>query len=731
LPPMSADGQSFSSFDDSYYSSILSTIMAAPYEAQLTEDVDYVVHLSSMPLATMVDVGFVHRLLDKDHKSNNHLTHAQGGCASPRCIARGTKSGIRYPEGIREHCTCLKIAPEATHVCFLEALTSVDDMVGTRNPRINLKRTMFCPNQQSIFSGSYDGPTRTACGLSSYENASTLEDLATILDLTYWSRSERLGDDFIKFAKKFPLVTIPTWRRRLKQILFTIDAVIIQLMLVCPYQLSYTDIAEATRRMFQTLRKEYSVDPVYRDGVPVPNPNGTFYEDLVNFTKYCKWSIQFDDDVWTGFPAQSDCFKKTVMYFLNKYRTHLRGEALMGRDDPTSLRSVLKKLILSQKRGYGHLPRAVAMVKRHKFREAISRPPLVWTREKQAQVMKALLLEFTEELPAAHHIFARDDKKSKEILKEVLSHVSLELKGTASVDRKVSDGGKLEDARELLQLARTNEWFVPIRSLESGKLIGHKTCPSDVDMEEVSTFLFWLSVQLCVNYIHLAKIDKAKPQMWEYVPFIIKETGAPFMYDPFRARVLHIAEAAKERNLVKCSAVYNWAMIVGGKIIQNTMALSPSHRNGLQGSSADWSHFRRVQGTAEGSFLYDRSTGLLRPGTAVNFYSDLTESTDWLVKSLGLVILKIFEIHTRFFPWYMDLLRILYVTPITISETVVIEDEDERIVAHTEYLMTEGTPMGMQLAKSLLHGAHFACMGLVRLALRANSTSLRLTGNTK
>jgi len=727
---MEAFGSRTPSEDDYSVSELLETILASPFQAKLETTAEFVCHTSSVPLATVVDSGFVNRRMQDFLTEPVHTPYAQGGCASPRCIARG-KGGVRYSECIRPGCPCRTLAPEAQPICFLQLMTAVDAAVSQNNRGIDLGKTMFCTNHESIFSGSYSRPTREAVGLSSFENATTLEDLATILDLTYWSRTQKTGDRFYKFAKyQYPGVGVPTWKKRIKQVLFTIDSVIVQLMIICPYELSYGDLAHATRRMFIALLDEYSAPPLYVDGEPIMRPEGLFYSDLVNFTKFCKWSVQFDREMWLEFPAQTNTFKKTVGYFLQQFAATTRDAILKSQDDWTSLKQTLKKLVMSQKRGYGHLPQQIAIVKRHAFKKAISRPPVKWDRAKQAEVMKALLLEFTHELQGCHRIFGKSTEAQKrDQLREAMSHVTIELKNSASVDHKVSQGGKLEDARELITLAREGKWRIPVRDLHTGKRIPgvEILAPTDVDLEELPNFLFWTSIQIVVNWIFLMEIDKKNPGAWEYVPLNNSE-GKPMLFNPFRARVLHVAEAAKERNLVKCSATYNWALIVGGKLIQNLMAESPSHKNGLQGSSADWAHFRRVQGSAEGGFLY-HMTGSLKVDNTVNFYTDLTESTDWLVKELGLCILTTFQIHTGFYAWYMSLLKILYVEPIEILETKVIHhDGTEVTISESSYYMTEGTPMGMQLAKALLHGAHFCAMGLARMALQSKGKTLSISG---
>jgi hypothetical protein len=321
------------------------------------------------------------------------------------------------------------------------------------------------------------------------------------------------------------------------------------------------------------------------------------------------------------------------------------------------------------------------------------------------------------QIPHTRDVFSSDEPRKKSLANDIASGIAAELKPTADVDFTVKQGGKLEKARWLVNLAQDNEWRVPERSLETGRIVGWVE-PDDMITEGPANFLFWFSLQIVLN--NLANKDLSEMAEYRY-DFVLKD-GTLFRHDPFRGRILHIPEAAKMRDLIKTDLTLGLSTCVGGQLFQGVLAESPGHKVGLEQTSDAWRHSLRCSGP-DGKFLYGPDK-TLRPET-VNFFTDLTESTDWLCKVFdGIMMIGLIK-FTGFFSWYGMVLRRINAEDISIDE-IIRQNEDDSVTFYPwRGFLKDGTPMGFQLAKSMLHGSHFAAAGCARYGAERFGMSFR------
>jgi len=701
---------------------LASSIFSSGTIPDLSTETQWVIHPASMPLASIVDTEFVLRRFGSEISDKVHQPFSAGGCASPRCAARG-KSGYRSALGVPADCPCLRVCPDADPLCFIEFMVSMNRSIDGVNTShvIDPTKVAFCTRFDSAFSSKYSGPLREILGFSSFENAKTREDLLTLLDCLYWYRTnDRLVQDMNKLTLRPDWGDIHRLKRKLKQTIYTIDTLVEQLCICMPEVLSYNDLNRTIAILFKKLLVEYMSIPTYENGIPVL-PGESVYADIARFHKEVKASIQYGDGRWTNIEG-GPTFMKTLGYYLRLERERANSAKLSGKDIHASLGGTLRKMLLSQKRGMGFVPEEITARGRYDFRANISREPEVWPDAKKNEVYTCLMDEFLAEMPECHGIFEKKAERNKRIIDQICS-ISVELKATASTETEASQGGKLEDARKLINLFRDQGWTAPKRDLRTGELLGEMSPPKEGDKDaNISLFLFYLSLQVCVNA--LSRNDTNGERFKPFYRAFIQKDGTEWVYDPFRGRILYIEEPGKERRLITTTSVYQWVTSVYGKMMQTVMSESKSHKNGLIDGSPDWSHHLRVQGTREGKIFYDIS-GKLRPET-VSFYSDLVESTDWLCKTLGMMVLIAFERYTSCFKWYGNVARGLYVHPIELGEEVVERSASSISRYPLKLTMSEGTPMGMGLAKGILHGAHFATMGMARKILAKDRRKLNL-----
>lgn len=176
------------------------------------------------------------------------------------------------------------------------------------------------------------------------------------------------------------------------------------------------------------------------------------------------------------------------------------------------------------------------------------------------------------------------------------------------------------------------------------------------------------------------------------------------------ARVVHISEPGKERNLTKSHACLAWFLTPASKITQGLLAFLPEHRAGLLESNHEWRHQKRISALSdESGFVYDSATGKLQKEIR-HVFKDWTESTDFISKLVGWSHLRGLLDYVGFPHSYKQLLLKTIVEPQPVVETLsrIILEDGQEIVEPVNWkgFIREGFMMGNPMTKTILHLVH-------------------------
>jgi len=374
---------------------------------------------------------------------------------------------------------------------------------------------------------------------------------------------------------------------------------------------------------------------------------------------------------------------------------------------------------LCQTRGLGYLPEAIAECRRQAFRYTVNRE----TVQVEPEIMHLQALAVRKQLATAipPNILSTDrihslKEEEKEIFQEAFSRIAMPIKGTASLDTFVKDGGKVEDARLLLNLSKKEGWKIPVRDLATHEIREYISVHGSAEeLEDVSRPLFWISYQLFLN--HWIK----RGRWTEEDKHIFLKDGSPYEPSIMDAKIVHISEPGmKERNLTKSHATYAWFLTPGAKLAQAILAVLPSHRAGLLESGHEWRHQKRISPLSdESGFIYDSRTGKVNPEIR-HVFKDWTESTDYICKVVGYVHLRTFFDYVGFPPAYARLILLTIVEPQPVTEVVSLTNigGDESIEpVQWNGSINEGFMMGNPMTKPILHLVHESEHGVATLYL--------------
>jgi hypothetical protein len=305
------------------------------------------------------------------------------------------------------------------------------------------------------------------------------------------------------------------------------------------------------------------------------------------------------------------------------------------------------------------------------------------------------------------------------------------LKGTASVDTYVKDGGKLEDARRVLEMADLNAWEIPVRDLETLLIKEFISVERSTELgADFSRTLFWISFQLILN--HWSNQSSDSPWKKFYHGFL--DRGKPFEPNIMGATIVHISEPGKERNLTKSSAFLAWFLAPAAKVLQSTLALIPEHRAGLLESGQDWRHLKRISSESEeAGFLFDPSSGFLRE-EIVQIFKDWTESTDFISKHVGYLHTRAGMEYIGFPVGYQNLVLKTIVEPQPVTEVVhrhLFDSEEVIEPVIWTGAIREGFMMGNYLTKPILHSIHCTELEISRQFLLSEGIRLERSDHNR
>jgi hypothetical protein len=472
--------------------------------------------------------------------------------------------------------------------------------------------------------------------------------------------------------------------------------------------------------MFLALVTEYGHDPAKELVSPVYSE----LKDLFNFTKEVFYKgDNYNRTSWLCWEFKHTAIRQFFSSeFSRLHQTISRLFRLENQDYSSSIAWFFRSSTFSQTRNMGYLPTHMAEKKFADFRETISRP----LEDLSPELDQLIRMAIGHRLEEAGISFRFLDEPKTELEKEtaeaVLSHVQLDLKGTASVSHHVAEGGKLEDARKAISLIRVHSWKIPVRSLKDNSILEYVSYDTDDNEAHWNRLLFWYSYQLSLNWC--AQRGLLEEELYFSFPL---PNGDDFEIDILEASIVHIMEPGKVRDLVKSTGELTWVLTPGTKIIQAALALVPEHKAGLELASHDWAHSRRISSESEESgFLYHRLTGAIL-ADILHAFKDWKQSTDYIGKRVGLAHLTAFAEYIGFPQAYLELIKILIREPQPVKEVVterhVISGAAGSDIITSEKVswngfINEGFMMGLPITKPILHLVHTSEREVVKYFLR-------------
>jgi len=717
-----SDLSSLLSRDDSEVLSTLTSHGRSTFKPGITE---YVVHTHTVPLASTVDM---HYLREGEMKSLFHgyeVGNKGIECPKRSCMYIN-KAGKRGHESVPLNCPCLKVegrnGESLKPRCFIAYVRSLGRHLTTEVDKDSImdpSTIMFCQTHTGLFDNSYPGWLRDALSVSGWEHV-TQRIILPAMRTLYWYRSYaevlNLDDILVKALDKLGWRPV---RHAIMQAIHTLNGVLIKkFMAFCPESVRYQDYAKQTAYLFRDLFLDYTHPLVYRNGELV-DPERSTYLELKEFLNTVKKKFhRFSPEErasWLDFEFKSKSLRR-MFNEMTRVKELVTVKSGQGIDYTESPAWFFRCSTLCQTRVLGYLPPAVAEVRRRQFRNNVSRPLEKPPKENIKLIMKAV----DDELSASkipRGFLAKSpgwDSRCGARFQAAISAVELPLKGSASVDTYVRDGGKIEDARLLLNKAIENNWSIPVRDLHDHEVLETFTVSHD-EAElggDYTRALFWLSYTLVLNWA----IKQGFYPLQLY--YTLKDKGKVYEPNPLLASIVHISEPGKERNLTKSTGILAWFLTPASKITQDTLAELPEHEAGLTASQHEWRHQKRISTVSdESSFIYNIQTGRTNPWV-VHSFKDWTESTDFIGKAIGWAHLKALLNYISFPEGYMKLLMIAITEPQPVTEVVALRNfEDELLTSDPiewNGVINEGFMMGNPMTKSILHLVHVSERNIVR-----------------
>jgi hypothetical protein len=694
---------------------------------------EFVVHTHSVPLASAVDN---HYLKTEGVVSLFHGFEA--GNKGIECPKRScmyiNKDGRRSHETIPKNCPCQNVVgPDGGPLkprCFIAYVRSLGKLLASEHEveeNLDPAKIMFCQTHVSLFDNKYPGWFRDNLGVSGWGHV-TDDYLTAALRALYWYRvyTKPLGLDkmVIDAIERQGLRLV---KHAVSQAIHTINGVLIKrFMAFCPESVRYQDYAKQTAYMFRDLLRDYLHPLTYEGGKMVEPKDSTYMElkEFLNTVKSTFHGASFERrKKWLEFDFKSKSLRR-MFSEIKRLRSLVEVKFQQGTDYTESPAWIFRCTTLCQTRVLGYLPNAVAEVRRKTFRDNVSRPLVRTPREQLILIEKSVEEELSRaEVPRG--FMERPywaGQKAEERFNNAMAAIELPLKGAASVDNFVKDGGKIEDARVLLDLAIKERWQIPVRDLHDHEVI--ETLMVDRDGLKSTTDyvrpLFWISYTVILNFF----VKKGFIKGVEYYP--LRKGSGTFDPDPMEASIVHISEPGKERNLTKSTGFLTWFLTPASKITQDTLAEMPEHMAGLKASGHEWRHQKRVSALSdEAGFIYDPVTGYTIDSVYHSF-KDWTESTDFIGKLIGWAHLSSFLKYISFPRGYTEMIAMAILEPQPVVEVVSLknfEEEIEYTPVRWEGFISEGYMMGNPMTKTILHLVHVSERCIVRTILERASVS--------
>lgn len=705
---------------------VLSTLTSHGGAAFQPSHPEYVIHTHTVPLASTVDNDY----LQEETVSLFHgYVAGNKGVECPRrsCMYINT-SGNRGHESVPRNCPCLHVKDKNDEAlkprCFMTYVRSLGHLLASETdgvPFIDPASIMFCQTHVGLFDNKYPGWFRDNIGVTGWEHVTEKVILPALRSLYWYRKYSKVISLDTRIAKAIEKLGFRAVRHAITQTIHTINGILVKkFMAFCPESTRYQDFARQTAYLFRDLLAEYLHPVTFRDGQPVEPPN-LVYSELKQFLNTVKKTFhRFTPAAraeWLDFEFKSKALRR-MFNEITRLKALVQSKSLMGLDYTESPAWFFRCSTLCQTRVLGYLPDCIAEVKRKQFRNTVSRPLEHPPKENIRLIQKAVIDELSRgKIP--RNFMTNDvihNSQAKTRFQEAMSAIELPLKGSASSDHYVREGGKIEDARQLINLAVDNQWKIPIRDLHDHEVIQTFTVSRIDDTAEYDYVrpLFWLSYTIILNHF----VGQGFYPKQLYYPLGVR--GGTFDPDPMIASIVHISEPGKERNLTKSTGYLAWFLTPASKITQDVLSLLPEHEAGLKASSHEWRHQKRISSlSGESSFLYNILDGKIKPGIIQSF-KDWTESTDFIGKYIGWAHLGSLFRYIAFPEGYAHLIANAIMEPQPVHEVVALrnlEDGFEFEPVRWSGQISEGYMMGNPMTKTILHLIHVSERNVVRSLL--------------
>jgi hypothetical protein len=684
---------------------------------------EFVLHTSTIPLATTMDMQYLRKITGVSVSSKFHgATLDRTTCHCPKRSCMYLKHDrTRTNEHVPHNCPCLGVrkldGSELEPICFLAYLKSLNrnlvDVIDEDAYTIDPSSIMFCQDAQGIFDNKYPGAARDFTKCSGFGHLSE-ENVFRVLDSLYWFRKYKKAYNLHKLvAHQLDEIGLLSVKRALKQSMHTLNGLLVKKFIVFgPEIVDYMRLAQQTARLFRDLFTEYCM---LGDGAQLPSHMcGSAYGECKDLFNNCKeFFYKGGTDSRSRWLYWSFTNKALAGFWVTEFRRLQRYISMKssgsGAEYTTSLAWIFRSATFAQTRNLGYLPPQASEVKFRAFREIVTRPLENISKEQDRLIRMSVRQRFISGGVKFRFLQEPEESEEKLLADKILGNISLGLKGSASVDHSVLEGGKLEDARLCIRRIIDNDWMVPIRSLDNNEIVDHIVPDKEEFTDDWNRILFWFSYQLVLNW--LAERDLVASRF--YYSFTLKN-GSDYTMDVLRCSIVHIMEPGKVRNLVKGTGEIAWFLTPGAKILQATLALLPEHRAGLELSAHDWVHTRRVSAESdESGFIYDHVTGYRRP-SILQVFKDWTESTDFISKRVGVAHLGSMMDYIGFPQAYGETILKMIRLPQPVEELLYHRTEidvgsGENILSERRAWsgqVSEGFMMGMPITKVILHLIH-------------------------
>jgi hypothetical protein len=549
-------------------------------------------------------------------------------------------------------------------------------------------------------------------GFDGWEACKSPEQCARVLETLFWYR-KYVSTAARKWMSTFAQSDFRRFKSCLEQTLHTLNGMLCKKFLLFPCEMEgYIRLAKLTSELFEQLLLDY----LRPSDFGVPTVQNSVFIRMKTIMKRVKQAFCSENrEVRLGSLSIMEgevkhCkFSKFFQTSISRLRRRIQQ---MDSDYTTSTMWCATMSGMSQTRNLGYLPGWIAETKRKEFRDNVGREK-VTVKTEYLKLIRKVVQERQKEMGIEHHFLTLHGRETKKDFLEVINNIRLPLKPTASVRSTVYQGGKVEDARELLNDAMLKGWNVPVRDLSTGRITEmlHLNIKMRDERPEHEGYLFWISLQLVLNWF--------ASEYKRYVDYHSELPGSEiWIEEMWKMKIVHISEPAKERNLTKTSSVVAWVLTVASKVSQSILAYNQDHRAGLILSAQDWMHQRRVSsGSYESAWMYDKSTRK-RFDFVWNGFQDWKESTDFIPRQVGGMALAAWFQYVDFPRFYSDLVLLMTQRDYDVTEYTHTTWEDGVVERHHYHgKVTEGFMMSMPLTKTVLHLMHDVNVGTVHAIL--------------